>query len=957
MAVKPIIIRLEADPSGLTPGIEALEALGAVDKQAADQFKASTKAFQDQGKAIDQTASSAAKFADAASKIGDAAIGGAIKQGTENVRKLNEQLKNIPVYLRQGGMSKDVDSLVKQFKAGEVQVDALSTSIALVKKRLQELDPQSTGFKSLENELKASVVANELLNKSFTSTRSELRAMREALTQLEEAGLENTKVFENLAVAAGQMDDQLGDTQARIKALASDTFELDAGIQVVQGLAGSFAVAQGAAALFGDESEQVQKILLKVNAAMAILQGLQQIQNILQRESTLSIAANIALQRISVLQTDLQAAAESRFIVVRYAAIVAQKALNAVMALNPAGAVLLAIGALAAGVYLLTNRTTEAEKQQKRYNEQLKKTQESLKYTTELVNGLADGYQTEIDILEASGASQDKIAAATRKSILQRLDDQRKLQKQLIGQIGVEDEYSESVRKSVQLRGELRKFEAEQTKQAFDGTNKSAVAAAEARISQAKKNSQSELEAQIAAAKVSRDVALSDVNITQGERLKIIADTERKIADITLQIQQKSFDDQIALAEAKALEQEDNYSSIQARIREITLKFDRDRIGASRDQEIELERQKNEDIIKVYQERRGAFAEIEEQIVAIILRAQRDMLGKSAEQRVLLETQANEEIRQLRLKFLGDLENAQRDHNATLNKLDKDRVLASAALAQQELQAKQQQHQDELASKGKQLENEKNAQRAITEQSINLAGSLASSLTEIAQNSADQQIAIEQQRLEQGLISQEQFDQRSRAIKRRAAQQEKALAIFQAQLALSLAILSVLKDQTIPAPLKPIFIALATAQALVQTAAIASKPIPAFKMGTKDAPGGPSLVGEAGPELIYHKGNWQYASKATVLDLPKHAKVIPTLETQQILSKYSIPLPNVSQNVSTSVGQVKIDYNKLGQAVGREIGKLPLQVNRWDERGYASYQSSISSRQADLNSKYSSPRK
>lgn len=51
--------------------------------------------------------------------------------------------------------------------------------------------------------------------------------------------------------------------------------------------------------------------------------------------------------------------------------------------------------------------------------------------------------------------------------------------------------------------------------------------------------------------------------------------------------------------------------------------------------------------------------------------------------------------------------------------------------------------------------------------------------------------------------------------------------------------------------------------------------IPGFATGTRNAPGGLSLVGEEGPELIH---------------LPQGAKVIPNLDTEAILRKWNIPV-------------------------------------------------------------------
>ena len=44
--------------------------------------------------------------------------------------------------------------------------------------------------------------------------------------------------------------------------------------------------------MFGQENEDVQKAILKVQSAMAIANGVQQIANLLQKESAVSIAAN-----------------------------------------------------------------------------------------------------------------------------------------------------------------------------------------------------------------------------------------------------------------------------------------------------------------------------------------------------------------------------------------------------------------------------------------------------------------------------------------------------------------------------------------------------------------------------------------------------------------------------------------------------------------------------------------
>ena len=104
-----------------------------------------------------------------------------------------------------------------------------------------------------------------------------------------------------MARAGGELKDSMGDAQQAINVLSSDTFKLDAALQGIQVGAAGFQILQGAAALAGDENEDLQKTLVKLNAVMAITQGLQEIQNALQKQTALSLGLNIAAQKTYAL--------------------------------------------------------------------------------------------------------------------------------------------------------------------------------------------------------------------------------------------------------------------------------------------------------------------------------------------------------------------------------------------------------------------------------------------------------------------------------------------------------------------------------------------------------------------------------------------------------------------------------------------------------------------------------
>lgn len=110
-------------------------------------------------------------------------------------------------------------------------------------------------------------------------------------TQLKEAKIEAQQLvatfgeFSNEALAGQQkvanLSDKMEDFNDRVKALNPDKF---AKVQtVVTGVASGFSAAQGAMALFGSESEDLQKTLVKVQGAMALAQGLEGLGKVQQQ--------------------------------------------------------------------------------------------------------------------------------------------------------------------------------------------------------------------------------------------------------------------------------------------------------------------------------------------------------------------------------------------------------------------------------------------------------------------------------------------------------------------------------------------------------------------------------------------------------------------------------------------------------------------------------------------------
>jgi len=167
-----------------------------------------------------------------------------------------------------------------------------------------------------------------------TSAKQRLRELQKTLIDMSLAGQEGTKAFKEMEQEAGKLKDQIGDTGQRIKNLASDTKNIDTFVAGIQGIAAGFQIAQGAAALFGSENEDVQKALLKVQGAMALATGVQQVANLLNKDS--------------ILITQGQAAAQALYATAVGASTGAMKAFRIALLATGIGAAIAAVGLLIA---------------------------------------------------------------------------------------------------------------------------------------------------------------------------------------------------------------------------------------------------------------------------------------------------------------------------------------------------------------------------------------------------------------------------------------------------------------------------------------------------------------------------------------------------------------------------------------------------------------------------------
>jgi hypothetical protein len=133
---------------------------------------------------------------------------------------------------------------------------------------------------------------------SVKSLKAQIREATQEATALAQKFGEFSPEATAAAKRVAELKDEMQDFQQRVQALNPDKFERVA--ILTKGIANGFQAAQGALALFGAESEDVQKALLRVQGAMAFAQGIQGLIDMRNQFKSLGTDAVEVINKIMV---------------------------------------------------------------------------------------------------------------------------------------------------------------------------------------------------------------------------------------------------------------------------------------------------------------------------------------------------------------------------------------------------------------------------------------------------------------------------------------------------------------------------------------------------------------------------------------------------------------------------------------------------------------------------------
>jgi len=263
---------------------------------------------------------------------------------------------------------------------------------------VKSMDALSKSTKEAAKEFDKAATFAERYGEELQPLTTRMGEAEDRLYELANAGQTTTQEYKDLLKTVGEFRKVQISTDLAVDASASTLGQKLGG--ALGGVTSGFSLAQGAFAAFGSESKEVEQALLKVQAAMAIQQGVQGIKEAIPS----FVQLGNAIKANSVFQKILTAG---------------QYAYNLAMSLNPIGAIITATIALIAAGYALIKMFQASAEANVKNEAAVKKNTVALKEQIKSSERASEALKTknghEYEMAKASGASTKALRALALK--------------------------------------------------------------------------------------------------------------------------------------------------------------------------------------------------------------------------------------------------------------------------------------------------------------------------------------------------------------------------------------------------------------------------------------------------------------------------------------------------------------------------------------------------------------
>lgn len=339
-----------------------------------------------------------------------------VKTLRQEIAALNEVLKNT----EQG--SAEYNAAVQQIKNNQ---DLLSHSMKSTKTEAEALDGSYDALTNKLNELKKAWKAtNDEVQRSKLA--DEIKEVKGALTELDNSlGDFKTNSEDSLST----FKDEMSDAQDKIEPFKAKFESIQ---KISSGVASGFAAVQGTMALMGVENDKLGQTFIKLQAAMAIAQGVGGLGDLVEGMSQAKVAFSGAITSVKAFITSL-------------------RGMKLAMAATGIGAALVLVGLLAKAYMDLADATDKAKEAKERLDKIESKaeldnkkkrvalTQAETKAYDEYVQDLKNAKGDKTKIEEAELKLKKKLREASDEYYNNELNNLNKLKQEQKKQLDIEE--------------------------------------------------------------------------------------------------------------------------------------------------------------------------------------------------------------------------------------------------------------------------------------------------------------------------------------------------------------------------------------------------------------------------------------------------------------------------------------------------------------------------------------
>lgn len=295
------------------------------------QEKQNTQAFKDNAQALDATRKEFDK------------INGSVKQLNNSLPKTSQEV---------GELEDELRKLALEGKQGSEEFQNIAKRIGEYRAAITSADR-----------------AVDLYAKSTDAATSRIGELEDKLFDLAIAGQRNTQEFKDTIAEVAKLKRAVFEVDQQVDSYVERSRGLATVVQNVELIGNAFQIAEGASAIFGDESKELEEALIKLNGIMAITNGLSQVRNILLEQEAQKTGIAALVQRGYTIAVGKSTGAIKAFRV----------------ALASIG-----IGALIAAIAIIIDKLAGYRSEQDKLTDSIKRTNEALRDGDKAIKSFED---------------------------------------------------------------------------------------------------------------------------------------------------------------------------------------------------------------------------------------------------------------------------------------------------------------------------------------------------------------------------------------------------------------------------------------------------------------------------------------------------------------------------------------------------------------------------------------